>query len=263
MSEQAGRFKDKVFLVTGGSTGIGLATAQMAAAQGARVAIDARREERCAEAVARIRDAGGEALALPGDVADPRHVEAFVNAAIEKWGTVDVVVANAGINGVQAPVEEITVEEWDRTFNTNMRGTYLAVKYAVPFMKRAKRGSIIAVSSVNGTRTYSNAGYSCYASSKAAQAAFVKTLAVELAQWNIRVNVVCPGATESKLWENTSRRNLDRLGRAHGAYRTGIPLGNRSASAEEVASAILYLAGDEAGYVTGTEFYVDGGLSLG
>jgi NAD(P)-dependent dehydrogenase (short-subunit alcohol dehydrogenase family) len=256
------KLEGRVALVTGGSSGIGRAAAVAFAREGAKVAITARRAERCREAVEEIEQMGGEALGLPGDVAEPAHVEKLVAETVERWGRLDIVVPNAGINGVFAPIEDITPEEWSQTQDINVRGTFLTVKYAIPHLRAAGGGSIVVVSSVNGNRIFSNFGFTAYACSKAAQVTFTKMAAVELAQWNIRINVVCPGATKTNIRENTFPRDIEKI-RIPREYPQGmIPLQQRPASSEEVANAILYLASDEASYVTGTEIYVDGALSL-
>ena len=256
------KLKDRVALVTGGSSGIGRASAVAMAREGAKIALTARRAERCAEAVAEIEGLGGQALALPGDVANAEHVAGLVAATVERWGRLDIVVPNAGINGVFAPIEDITPEEWDQTHHINVRGTFLSVKYAIPHLRAAGGGSIVVISSVNGNRIFSNFGFTAYSCSKAAQVTFAKMAAVELAQWDIRINVVCPGATQTSIGENTFPRDLDKI-RIPCEFPQGmIPLQQRAASAEEVANAIVFLASDEASYITGTEMYVDGALSL-
>ena len=136
------KLKDKVALITGGSSGIGRAAAVAMAREGAKVALSARRAERCQEAADEIEGMGGEALALPGDVADAEHVKALVAATVERWSRLDIVVPNAGINGVLAPIEDITPEEWDQTQNINVRGTFLTVKYAIPHLRAAGGGSV-------------------------------------------------------------------------------------------------------------------------
>jgi len=256
------KLQDRVALITGGSSGIGRATAVAMAREGAKVALTARRAERCQEAVEAIEGMGGEALALPGDVANAEHVEALVAAAVERWGRLDIAVANAGINGVFAPIEDITPEEWDQTHNINVRGTFLTAKYAIPHLREQGCGSIVVVSSVNGNRIFSNFGFTSYSCSKAAQVAFTKMAAVELAQWDIRINVVCPGATKTNIGENTFSRDIDKIRIPREFPQGMIPLQQRSASSEEVANAVLFLASDEASYITGTEIYVDGALSL-
>ncbi len=256
------KLKDKVALITGGSSGIGRAAAVAMAREGAKIALTARRARRCQEAVDEIEGMGGEALALPGNVADAEHVEALVAATVERWGRLDIVVPNAGINGVFAPIEDITPEEWDQTQNINVRGTFLTVKYAIPHLRAAGGGSIVVVSSVNGNRIFSNFGFTSYSCSKAAQVTFAKMAAVELAQWDIRINVVCPGWTKTSIGENTFARDIDKI-KIPREYPEGmVPLQQRPASSEEVANAILFLASNDASYVTGTEIYVDGALSL-
>lgn len=256
------KLKDRVALVTGGSSGIGRASAVAMAREGAKIALTARRAERCAEAVAEIEGLGGQALALPGDVANAEHVAGLVAATIERWGRLDIVVPNAGINGVFAPIEDITPEEWDQTHHINVRGTFLTVKYAIPHLRTAGGGSIVVVSSVNGNRIFSNFGFTAYSCSKAAQVTFAKMAAVELAQWDIRINVVCPGSTQTSIGENTFPRDLDKIRISREFPQGMIPLQQRAARAEEVANAIVFLASDEASYITGTEMYVDGALSL-
>ena len=256
------KLKDKVALITGGSSSIGRAAAVAMAREGAKIALTARRAERCQEAVDEIEGMGGEALALPGNVADAEHVEALVAATVERWGRLDIVVPNAGINGVFAPIEDITPEEWDQTQNINVRGTFLTVKYAIPHLRAAGGGSIVVVSSVNGNRIFSNFGFTSYSCSKAAQVTFAKMAAVELAKWDIRINVVCPARTKTSIGENTFARDIDKI-KIPREYPEGmVPLQQRPASSEEVANAILFLASNDASYVTGTEIYVDGALSL-
>ncbi len=256
------KLKDKVALITGGCSGIGRAAAVAMAREGAKIALTARRARRWQEAVDEIEGMGGEALALPGNVADAEHVEALVAATVERWGRLDIVVPNAGINGVFAPIEDITPEEWDQTQNINVRGTFLTVKYAIPHLRAAGGGSIVVVSSVNGNRIFSNFGFTSYSCSKAAQVTFAKMAAVELAKWDIRINVVCPGWTKTSIGENTFARDIDKI-KIPREYPEGmVPLQQRPASSEEVANAILFLASNDASYVTGTEIYVDGALSL-
>ena len=241
------KLKDKVALITGGSSGIGRAAALAMAREGAKIALTARRAERCQEAVDEIEGMGGETL---------------VAATVERWGRLDIVVPNAGINGVFASIEDITPEEWDQTQNINVRGTFLTVKYAIPHLRAAGAGSIVVVSSVNGNRIFSNFGFTSYSCSKAAQVTLAKMAAVELAQWDIRINVVCPGWTKTSIGENTFARDIDKI-KIPREYPEGmVPLQQRPASSEEVANAILFLASNDASYVTGTEIYVDGALSL-
>jgi NAD(P)-dependent dehydrogenase (short-subunit alcohol dehydrogenase family) len=172
------------------------------------------------------------------------------------------VVANAGINGVWAPLEDLTLEEWERTLTINLTGTFLTVKHAVPYLKQ-QGGSVIVVSSVNGTRIFSNTGATAYSCSKAGQVAFTKMVALELAKYGIRVNAVCPGWVESELEDNTERRNLEGI-RVPILYPEGrIPLtGGRPGTSEQVAQLVLFLASDASSHITGTEVWIDGAESL-
>ncbi len=129
-------------------------------------------------------------------------MQAAVQQTVDAWGRIDIVVANAGVNGVWAALEEITPEEWDHTLDINLKGTFLTVKYALPWLKK-QGGSVIVVSSVNGTRMFSNSGATAYSCSKAAQVAFTKMMALELAPHKVRVNCICPGWIRTEIGENT------------------------------------------------------------
>jgi NAD(P)-dependent dehydrogenase (short-subunit alcohol dehydrogenase family) len=179
-----------------------------------------------------------------------------------QWGRLDIVFANAGINGVWAPLDEIEPEEWDRTLAINLRGTFLTIKYAVPYLQR-EGGSIIITSSVNGTRMFSNSGATAYACSKAAQVALAKMAALELAKYRIRVNVICPGAISTEIQESTQERHIYKA-RAPVQFPTGdIPLTRGTpGSADDIAEAVAFLASDAARHISGTEMYVDGAQSL-
>src|SRR5690606_14889870 len=135
-------------------------------------------------------------------VADAKRVEQAVEEAIRAFGSIDIVFANAGINGTVAPIEDLTTENWDETLTTNLKSTFLTVKYAIPHMKK-DGGSIIITSSINGSRKFSSFGMAAYSTSKAGQVAFAKMAALELAQYKIRVNVICPGAIQTNIGENT------------------------------------------------------------
>jgi NAD(P)-dependent dehydrogenase (short-subunit alcohol dehydrogenase family) len=168
---------------------------------------------------------GGEAIAISADVAATDEMQRTVRQTIDRWGRLDIVFANAGINGVWAPLEELMLADWSRTITTNLTGTFLTIKYAVPHLKQ-HGGSVIVTSSVNGTRIFSNTGATAYATSKAGQVSLVKMLAVELAPHDVRVNVICPGATETQIDQNTRRKDLDAI-RFPAEYPQGeIPLGD-------------------------------------
>ena len=253
--------RGRTALVTGAGSGIGKATAKLLSYAGARVAVLGRSGDELAATVDEI-GRHGEALPLLADVSDPAAMQAAFALLQKRWDRLDIVVANAGINGVWAPIEELAPEEWDRILDINLKGSFLTVKYAFPLLKR-QGGSVVVVSSVNGTRTFGNTGATAYSCSKAGQIALVKMLAVEFGKFQVRVNAVCPGAVETKIDESTERRHLEEI-RIPAEYPEGrIPLtGHRSGSAGEVAEAIWYLASDLSSHVTGTQIYVDGGQSL-
>lgn len=252
----------KVALVTGASSGIGKATARLFAQEGAKVAVLGRTEKDTKQTAEEFTRLGYEAMPIIADVSQPQHMEQAVKKIMEQWGRLDIVFANAGINGVWASVEELTPEEWDQTLSINLKGTFLTVKYTVPPLKK-RGGSIIITSSVNGTRMFSNTGATAYACSKAGQVAFTKMIALELAEHKIRVNVICPGAIETNIDDNASYENLDKIGEPVEYPEGTIPLTNgEPGTAEQVAHLVLFLASDAASHITGTEVWIDGGQSL-
>jgi NAD(P)-dependent dehydrogenase (short-subunit alcohol dehydrogenase family) len=256
------QLEDRVALVTGAGEGIGKAAALLMAREGARLAALGRTEANVQQAVEEIRQAGGQAVPLIADVSQPGPMEAALRQAGEEWGRLDIVFANAGINGVWAPLDELTPEEWDRTLSINLKGTFLTVKYALPYLKR-QGGSIIVTSSVNGTRIFSNTGATAYSCSKAAQVAFTKMTALELAPHCIRVNVICPGAITTEIGENTEQRHLEQVKIPVEYPKGSQPLtGGEPGTAEQVARLVLFLASDASDHITGTEMWIDGAESL-
>lgn len=253
---------DQTALITGGNSGIGRATALLLAEQGAKVAVLGRTKGELEQVVQTIIERGGDALGLTADVAEAQQVQQAVAAVAARWQRLDIVLANAGINGVWAPLEELTPEDWDKTLEINLKGTFLTVKYALPLLKR-RGGSVVITSSVNGTRIFSNTGATAYACSKAAQVAFAKMIALELAKHRIRVNVICPGAIDTSIAESTEERALEGAGEPAEFPDGRIPLTDgRPGSAEQVARLVLFLASNAADHITGTELWIDGGESL-
>ena len=256
------KLEGKVALITGGGSGIGEAAAVLFAREGARVAILGRTREKLEETVQRIGKDGGEAMAVEGDVSKYADMERVVGEIAERWGRLDVVFANAGINGVWAPIDELAPEEWEKTIAINLTGTFFTIKAAVPQLRK-RGGSVIVTASVNGTRMFSNGGASAYASTKAAQVALTQMLAVELAKDRIRVNVVCPGAIETEIEEHTERRDIEKAKEPVEYPEGKIPLTDgRPGSAEQVAKLVLFLASDDSDHITGTPVWIDGGQSL-
>lgn len=252
----------KVALVTGAGSGIGNAAALLLAQAGAKVAALGTTEDELKQTVDQIQHQNGEALPIVADISQPAQMQQAIEQVVNRWQRLDIVFANAGINGVWAPLEELAPEEWDKTLNVNLRGTFLTVKYGVPYLKQ-QGGSVIVTSSVNGTRMFSNTGATAYACSKAAQVAFTKMVALELAAHRIRVNVICPGAIETDIDESTEQRDLEHV-REPVEYPEGkIPLTDGTpGTSEQVAQLVLFLASDASSHITGTEVWIDGGQSL-
>jgi NAD(P)-dependent dehydrogenase (short-subunit alcohol dehydrogenase family) len=252
----------KTALVTGGASGIGKACALRLAAEGATVGVLGHTREELADTVTEIVSAGNRAVALVADVSDESQMRQAVGELAQPSGRLDIVVANAGINGVWAPIDDLKPEEWDRTIAINLRGTYLTLHLTVPHLK-SRGGSIVVTSSINGTRTFTTAGATAYAATKAAELAMVQQLALELGRHRIRINAVCPGAIETKIFDNTVKRNQKEAAIPVKWPEGEIPLtGGKSGTAEEVAEAILFLASDRASHITGTPIFIDGGQSL-
>jgi NAD(P)-dependent dehydrogenase (short-subunit alcohol dehydrogenase family) len=250
-------------LVTGGGSGIGKAAAIALAAAGAEVAVLGRTEQELVATVDQIKGAGGQAWLVCADVAEEDAMAAAYATMERRWKRLDIVLANAGVNGVWGSLEELKVEEWDKTLRINLRGTFLTVKYAVPLMK-ARGGSIVITSSVNGTRMFSNTGASAYATSKAGQVAFARMCALELACHRIRVNTICPGAIKTSIGENTEQRDDQNDLRLPVKFPKGaVPLTDgEPGTSEQVAQLVWFLASDASSHITGTEVYIDGGQSL-
>ncbi|WP_402468627.1 SDR family oxidoreductase [Isoptericola aurantiacus] len=252
----------KVALVTGAGSGIGRATAVRLARDGATVVPLGHRQESADDVAQEIRRDGGTAVPVSANVEDAAMMRDVLARIDQELGRLDVVVANAGVNGVWAPLDELEPDEWSTTIDTNLTGTFHTVRYAVPLLVR-QGGAVVVVASINGTRTFSNSGASAYATSKAGQVAFARMAAVELGPRGVRVNSVCPGAIDTEIDDNTEQRNTDGLG-VRAEYPDGdIPLtGKDPGSAAQVADAIAFLVSDAASHVTGTEVFVDGGQSL-
>ncbi|WP_034386481.1 SDR family NAD(P)-dependent oxidoreductase [Deinococcus sp. YIM 77859] len=257
-----GMLEGKVAFITGGASGIGAGTARRFAQEGARVVLADVQSEEGERVRNEITGQGGQALYVHCDVSDPESVRQAIAAAVQAFGGLDIVFANAGINGVWAPIDELQPDEWDRTLGINLKGTYLTVHFAVPHLKRRGGGSIIITSSVNGTRTFSTPGATAYSTSKAGQVALMKMVALELGRHGIRCNAVCPGAIETNIEERTEERDTEEIG-----IEVELPEGNPAlhggqGQPVDVADTCLFLASDLGRHVSGVEIYVDGGASL-
>lgn len=243
----------KAALITGGSRGIGRAAAEILAAAGARVAINYKANDAAAEAFVRAtRATGGEALALAGDLGNPREAHQLVSDVVAAWGRLDVLVNNAGI-WEEEEAGSGDVEVWERTFDVNVLGAHVVTDAAIPHLER-ERGSIVFVSSTAGQR--GEARHSAYAASKGALISYTKSLAAELGPRGIRVNCVAPGWVDTEM---TARALGDPDARAE--IERAIPLG-RVATPGDVAGAILFLVSDLARHVQGEILNVNGGSVL-
>ena len=257
-----GMLENKVAFITGAASGIGAATARRFAEEGARVALaDVQPEE--GERIRReLEAAGHQAIYVDCDVSNAGAVERAIETTVAQFGKLDIVFANAGINGVWAPVEELQPDEWEQTLDINLKGTFLTVHFAVPHLKRNGGGSIIITSSVNGTRTFSNPGTSAYSSSKAGQVAFMKIMALELGRHNIRCTAVCPGFIYTNIQQRTEERDTDKIGLQVELPQGSPAIDEGAGHPDEVADVCVFLASELGRHVSGVEIYVDGGASL-
>ena len=258
------RLDNQVALITGGSSGIGKAAALRLAEAGAGIAVLGTNQEELNATVAEIRERHGSraAFGVTADVRRPSEVEAAVGSTISHFGRLDVLFANAGINGVWAPIDKLQPEEWETTIATNLTGTFLTVKYAVEALRR-RGGSVIINSSVNGTRMFSNTGATAYACSKGGQVTLTKMLALELAEDRIRVNAICPGAIDTPIQEKTEERGVSQAREPVEFPEGQIPLTDgKPGSPEQVAELVLFLASAASSHITGAVVFIDGGQSL-
>lgn len=243
---------DRVVLVTGGSRGIGRASALKLAGLGAKVAVNYNHnQEAAAEVVAAATASGTDAIMVQGDVSTREGAEAAVKATIERWNRLDILVNNAGITRDQL-IMRLSEEDWDAVLDTNLKGAYLCSKLASRQMLRARWGRIINISSVVGQM--GNAGQSNYAAAKAGLLGLTKSLAREFASKNITANAIAPGWIETDIVAGISEDARK--------YVLGqIPLG-RYGEPEDVAGAVAFLASDAAAYITGQTLNVDGGMVM-
>ena len=246
------KLSGKVAIVTGAGSGIGRASAIRFAEQGARViCADLSGQDVVAEEI------GEAAIGLQADAGSDEDVQDLVQAALQRFGGLDIFFANAGVSGGLASIFEQTVEDWQEILRVNLIGPFLAIKHAAPAMKERGRGSIICTASVAGIRA--GAGGAAYSASKAGVINLVKVAATQLASADIRVNAICPGLIETGMtkpvyeWARASGKE-DRLGHLNPLKRGG--------EAREIADAALFLASDESSYVNGHALVVDGGLSI-
>ncbi len=243
----------KIALITGGTSGIGRATAIAFAKEGAKVVVSGRRAEEGAETVRLVQAAGGEAIFVKADVALPEQVRHLVQKTVETFGRLDIAFNNAGIEGKLAPTHEQTVENYDQVFNINVKGLFLSMQAEIlQFLKQGSPGAIINTSSVGGHVAFANVNI--YVASKHAVEGLTKAAALEYAKAGIRVNAVAPAAIKTEMFDRfaPSSENQQYMAALHPIGRVG--------TTAEVASAVVYLASDAASFVTGISLPVDGGF---
>lgn len=250
------RLENKVAVITGGASGIGRATAEMFAREGAKVAIGDIND--ASEVVAAIAKGGGEAFSMVTDTADGEQVHGLIEATVSHWGGLDIIFNNAGI-GAAKPITEVDGDEFDRLFAVNVKGVYWGCKYALPYLLERGGGAIVNMSSNAGL--VGRAPDPIYSSSKHAVVGLTKSLAVTYAHQNVRVNAVCPGPIDTPaLWRgaDTDAERQERTPRILASCPAA-----RIASADEVAQAVLFLASDESRFVSGVGLAVDGAKAAG
>ncbi|WP_042200766.1 SDR family oxidoreductase [Paenibacillus camerounensis] len=256
------RLAGKVAVVTGGGSGIGKASVLEFAGNGAKVVMLDRTPDNAQKVRRQVEQAGGEAIVIECDIEQPEQVKAAMDQAAAQWGRLDIVFANAGINGAMAPIETMEMDDWDQTLHINLRGTFATVKYAIPHLKN-NGGSILINSSINGNRVFSNIGFSAYSTTKAGQVAFMKMAALELAQYKIRVNAICPGAITTNIDDNTyPSEDLKEVQIPVDFPEGDQPLEEGPGRPDQVAKLAVFLASDDSDHITGTEIYCDGAESL-
>jgi 3-oxoacyl-[acyl-carrier protein] reductase len=251
------KLNEKVAIVTGAASGVGKATAELFAKEGAKVVVVDLQQEK-GEAVAEgIRKAGGTAVFQRADVSDSQDVQAMINRAVSEWGRLDVLYNNAGIAQPIRPIEEVEEELFDRVMRINVRSVFLGIKYAVPIMKKQGSGSIISTASIAAVKP--RLGHNGYAASKGAVITLTKAMAAELASNKIRVNCINPVAVDTPMAPEFLG-NID-VNEMRKTLNATIPLG-RMATPQDIARGALYLASDDAELITGIELNIDGGRAL-
>ena len=245
------RLEERTAMVTGASRGIGTSIAEKLAAQGARTVVAARSADRLAELAAQINDAGGDAHALTLDLSQPETLAECVGDLPEPSQEIDILVNNAGITDDNLLLR-MSLEQWEKVIRTNLTGVYALTKAVVRGMMRRRFGRVISISSIVGLM--GNPGQTNYAASKAGMIGFSKSLARELGSRGITANVVAPGYVETVMTEGLSEEVRKSMSESISLRRFGAP--------DDIAAAVVYLASDEAGYVTGEVLNVSGGLYM-
>lgn len=250
------RMQGKVAIITGGAVGIGRATALLFGREGAKLVIADMDAEKGTEFEGTLKEMGLEGFFVKADVRESGEVEGVVEATMKRFGRIDTLVNNAGV-AASIPVVELSEEDWDRIVDTNLKGTYLCCKYAIPKMIEGGGGTIVNLGSVHGL--VGKARVAAYNAAKAGVINLTRNMALDYAPHNIRVNAVCPGYVETEMVRRAINRNenpakaYEELVQLHPMGRLGRP--------EEIAHAILFLASDESSFATGSSLVIDGGYT--
>jgi len=248
------RLNNKIAIITGAGSGIGRAIAELFAQEGARVVVDDLYSERAQETVRRITKAGGEALAVEADVSKKEAVEALVAQALAAYGRIDILVNNAAV-GTGDDILEIDEADWDAGLNIVLKSVFLCSKAVLPTMIVQKSGAIVNIASVNGLTAL---GEEAYSAAKAGVINLTQNMAIKYGRFNVRANIICPGTIQTPIWQPQLERDPQIFERLIPWY----PLG-RVGQPEDIAKAALFLASEEAAWITGVTLPVDGGLMAG
>ncbi len=249
----AGRLEGKVAVVTAGGAGIGAATARRLAREGASVVVADLSGTRASEIANAIVQQGGIAQGLKMDASDPQGIQAAIHLATDKWARLDIIFNNAGLGTIER-LEDMTLETWNRVLAVTLTSAFLGIKYSLPIMRKQHSGSIVNTASISGTA--GDYGMSAYNAAKAGVINLARAAALENAKYGIRVNCVCPGATNTRVSQVLGGDDVEGFKRRLAQNPTG-----RIGEPDEIANAVLFLASDEASFVTGATIVVDGGLT--
>jgi meso-butanediol dehydrogenase / (S,S)-butanediol dehydrogenase / diacetyl reductase len=250
----SGKLDGRIAIVTAGGSGIGAATARRFAQEGASVVIADLSGKRAEEVTSSITTNGGKAVCIKMDAADPEGVQATIKLALDTYGRLDVMFNNAGLAEVTL-LDETSLESWNRVLAVTLTSTFLGMKYCLPLMRKQGKGAIVNTASISGTG--GDYGLSSYNAAKAGVINLTRAAAIENAKYNIRVNCVCPGAINTRAAQILGKERADEFRRLQAAAH---PLG-RMGEPEEIANTVLFLASDEASFITGAEIVVDGGVT--
>jgi len=246
----SGRMDGKVVIVTGGSSGLGRATAIAFAREGAKVVIAARRVTEGEETVRQIVEAGGEAIFVKTDVTQAKEVQALVDRTLEQYGRLDAAFNNAG-SGKGVRLIDLTEEEWEQEIAVNLKSVWLCLKYQIPAMLKSGKGAIVNMASQGAILGVPN--YTAYGAAKGGAAALTRAAAAEYAAEGIRINAISPGAIETELWANAPAGMLEQVA-------AGIPM-QRVGQPQDIAETVVWLCSDAAGFITGQNIAIDGGYT--